>query len=359
MGLIAWFMALTRFEPSVLRAGVMAMLAATAFALGHAGSAGATGGDRGDRAGAGRSAAGVVGGVLAVGGRHRWGVHRGAVAEAPACRAPVGWRLPVAVTLGAQAGVALPSLLVFGRLPVISVVANLSAVPVAGFGDALRHTGGAGRSDACPHRWRMLVMIPADVGTRWVATVARVAAALEPPVGWRRWRVMAARGRRWWRPRCRRWRAAAAVCQSEGAMAIYLITGDDESLVLSAIGDLVKKLVGDGDRTLMVDDFDGEDFEVRRRRRRRPDPAVPHREAGGGRQGSGPLQRRRRGSAGGLPRRPAAHHRSGAGGRRRPHAQGAHRRAEEGRGNDDARPLRPPGPTSDRAGSRSRSRLQA
>lgn len=46
-------------------------------------------------------------------------------------------------------------------------------------------------------------------------------------------------------------------------MACYLITGDDESLMLTAIGDLVKKLVGDGDRTLMVDDFDGEDFELR------------------------------------------------------------------------------------------------
>jgi DNA polymerase-3 subunit delta len=46
-------------------------------------------------------------------------------------------------------------------------------------------------------------------------------------------------------------------------MAVYFITGDDESLVLSAIGDLVKQLVGDGDRTLMVDDFDNEEFEVR------------------------------------------------------------------------------------------------
>lgn len=46
-------------------------------------------------------------------------------------------------------------------------------------------------------------------------------------------------------------------------MPAYLITGDDESLVLSAIGDLLRKLVGDGDRTLMVDDFDGEEYEVR------------------------------------------------------------------------------------------------
>ena len=46
-------------------------------------------------------------------------------------------------------------------------------------------------------------------------------------------------------------------------MPAYLITGDDESLLLTAIGDLVKRLVGDGDRTLMVDDFDSDDFEMR------------------------------------------------------------------------------------------------
>ena len=46
-------------------------------------------------------------------------------------------------------------------------------------------------------------------------------------------------------------------------MTIHLITGDDESLVLSAIGELIKELVGDGDRSLMVDDFDGEEYELR------------------------------------------------------------------------------------------------
>jgi DNA polymerase-3 subunit delta len=46
-------------------------------------------------------------------------------------------------------------------------------------------------------------------------------------------------------------------------MTVYLITGDDESLLLSAISDLVKELVGDGDRSLMVDDFDGEEYELR------------------------------------------------------------------------------------------------
>ena len=40
--------------------------------------------------------------------------------------------LPVAVTLGAQCGVVVPSLLVFGRLSLTGTVANLVAVPVAG-----------------------------------------------------------------------------------------------------------------------------------------------------------------------------------------------------------------------------------
>ena len=46
-------------------------------------------------------------------------------------------------------------------------------------------------------------------------------------------------------------------------MAVHLITGDDESLVLTGVTDLVHRLVGDGDRSLMVDDFDGLDYEVR------------------------------------------------------------------------------------------------
>src|SRR5829696_1720458 len=46
-------------------------------------------------------------------------------------------------------------------------------------------------------------------------------------------------------------------------MSVHYITGDDESLVLAAVGDLVRRLVGDGDRTLLVDDFDGDDYELR------------------------------------------------------------------------------------------------
>jgi DNA polymerase-3 subunit delta len=46
-------------------------------------------------------------------------------------------------------------------------------------------------------------------------------------------------------------------------MAVHLLTGDDESILRSAVHDLVRRLVGDGDRTLMVDEFDGDDYELR------------------------------------------------------------------------------------------------
>lgn len=46
-------------------------------------------------------------------------------------------------------------------------------------------------------------------------------------------------------------------------MAVHLVTGADDSLVIGAVGELVRRLVGDGDRSLMVDDFDGEEYELR------------------------------------------------------------------------------------------------
>ncbi len=46
-------------------------------------------------------------------------------------------------------------------------------------------------------------------------------------------------------------------------MTVHLISGDDESLVLSGVTELVHRLVGDGDRSLMVDEFDAADYEMR------------------------------------------------------------------------------------------------
>ena len=74
VGVIAWFTVLTRFEPSVLRASVMAALAATAVLTGRPIAAVAHAEPhRGHRA-HGRSAAGPLGRLVAVGRRH--GGHR-------------------------------------------------------------------------------------------------------------------------------------------------------------------------------------------------------------------------------------------------------------------------------------------
>jgi DNA polymerase-3 subunit delta len=46
-------------------------------------------------------------------------------------------------------------------------------------------------------------------------------------------------------------------------MSVHLLTGDDESMLRAAVSELVHELVADGDRSLMVDEFDGDDVEVR------------------------------------------------------------------------------------------------
>ncbi len=46
-------------------------------------------------------------------------------------------------------------------------------------------------------------------------------------------------------------------------MAIHLLTGDDESILRAKAHDLVHELVGDGDRSLLVDEFEGEEYELR------------------------------------------------------------------------------------------------
>jgi len=46
-------------------------------------------------------------------------------------------------------------------------------------------------------------------------------------------------------------------------MAIHLLTGDDEALLRAAVSALVAELVGDGERSMMVDEFDDPDDELR------------------------------------------------------------------------------------------------
>jgi competence protein ComEC len=187
VALIAWFMSVTRFEPSVLRAGVMAMLAATAFVLGRQ--------PRPLRLVAIAVTVLVLTDPMLVWSVGFWlsvGATVGVCVAGPWWTArlpgPLWLRRSVGVTLGAQVGVALPSLLVFHRLPLVSPLANLAAVPVAGF--VMLYGLPAGLLGAAlPAPLRRLVMAPAVLGTRWTATVAAVAARLEPGgtiavVGW-------------------------------------------------------------------------------------------------------------------------------------------------------------------------------
>jgi DNA polymerase-3 subunit delta len=46
-------------------------------------------------------------------------------------------------------------------------------------------------------------------------------------------------------------------------MGVHLLTGDDESILRAKAHDLVHQLVGDADRSLMVDEFDDEEYELR------------------------------------------------------------------------------------------------
>jgi DNA polymerase-3 subunit delta len=43
-------------------------------------------------------------------------------------------------------------------------------------------------------------------------------------------------------------------------VSIHVLTGDDESILRAAVNALVQSLVGDGDRALIVDEFDAEDY---------------------------------------------------------------------------------------------------
>ncbi|MEM9040293.1 MAG: ComEC/Rec2 family competence protein [Actinomycetota bacterium] len=189
LGLIAWFVAITRFEPSIVRAGVMAGLSATAFAIGR------------ERAPVRILALAVIGLLIldpllvwSVGFWLSVGATFGVSALGPLLAArlalvdPTGvLALPVGVTLGAQVGVALPSLLVFGRLPLVSIPANLLAVPVAGAVMLLGLPIGL-LAGWCPPLAPVL-MAPFRFGTRWVDTVARIGERLEPDppaqvIGW-------------------------------------------------------------------------------------------------------------------------------------------------------------------------------
>jgi competence protein ComEC len=181
VAVIAWFVALTRFEPSILRAGVMAGLSATAYLTGR------------ERSPVRILALAVIG-LVVIDPLLVWSVGFWLSVGATAGVCTIGpWlarrlavfgplALPLGITLGAQLGVVIPSVLVFGRLPLVSVIANVLAVPVAGF--VMLYGLPAGLVAGSIPALAPAMMLPARVGTRWVDTVARLGARLEPDPPW-------------------------------------------------------------------------------------------------------------------------------------------------------------------------------
>lgn len=191
VGLILWFVSLTRFEPSIVRAGAMASLSATAFVLGR---------ERSPVRILWLAVTGLllidpllvrsVGFWLSVGAT--WGV--AAVGPWVARRLTVlrFLAVPVGVTLGAQVGVVVPAVLVFGRLPLVSIPANLLAVPVAGF--VMLYGLPAGLLAGAVPPLAPVVMLPCRIGVRWVDTISVLGARFEPggAATWVGWGVLVA-----------------------------------------------------------------------------------------------------------------------------------------------------------------------
>lgn len=173
MGVLMWFVLLTRAEPSVLRAAVMAAVVATNAAVGR-------------RQNARVVIAFTVILLLLIDPMLAWSVGFALSVGATAGLAwfsarlgkVVGGRGVLAATLAAQLGTAPVSLAVFGRVPVVSLVANPLALGVAGavmlVGLPVALVAGIVPVMVAPASW--LMSIP--VG--YVAFVASAASAISP-----------------------------------------------------------------------------------------------------------------------------------------------------------------------------------
>lgn len=179
LGVIAFFGLLTRWEPSVLRAGAMAALACTASTLGRPSS----------RL---RLLALAVTGVVLVDPLLVWSLgfqlSVGATIGIGLLAGPLrrvvpgpSWLVePLAVTMAAQVGVAPIAIPAFGGLPLASLPANLLGGVVAAPLTAWGLTGGLLAGVAGPpfDDW---LHLPTRLMAGWLAGVARWAAAL--PLG--------------------------------------------------------------------------------------------------------------------------------------------------------------------------------
>jgi competence protein ComEC len=183
--LLGWFVVMTRAEPSVLRAAMMAAMSAVAFARGR---------DLSAQKALLYSVVVLLAIdpllILSIGMWMSALATCGLIFVSPRVKKYLHgpkWIIdPLATTLGAQFGVLPISLLVFSSAPAISLVTNLLAVPVAGFvmlaglpvafmcGLLITLVGPA-VSPLC-----MVAMLPIQCATRWVWWVAVVGERMSP-----------------------------------------------------------------------------------------------------------------------------------------------------------------------------------
>lgn len=176
-GVILWFVVMTRAEPSVIRAAVMASASATCFALGI-------------RAEPRRLMPLLVLGVMvvdpmlahSVGFALSVGATFGLMwlSSSFARWCGRGWASRgLATTLAAVCGTAPVSLLVFGRVPAVSLLCNPLAVPIAG-AVMLLGIPVAVACAALPAHFASVVMFPIAVAVRLVWWIAHVGASVSP-----------------------------------------------------------------------------------------------------------------------------------------------------------------------------------
>ncbi len=178
IALLAWFVVLTRAEPSVIRACGMAGVTAIAYM-------------RGRSITALKSLliccmvfllidpllAWSVGWWLSVSATLGLALFSSPLSSL--CKGPHWFRLLVAATFAAQLAVLPVSLLVFGRGSFVGLFANLLVLPVAGwvmlFGLPLGLVAGL-----VPHEVGHTLLLPIQISVQWIALVARIASQLEP-----------------------------------------------------------------------------------------------------------------------------------------------------------------------------------
>jgi competence protein ComEC len=181
MAVIGWFAALTRFEPSVVRASWMAALGVTAYTAGA------------PRRSLRMLAIAVAGMVLidpmvvwAAGWWMSVTATFGVAVLAPRLDGllvgPDWLRRPLAVTLGAQLAVAPVLYAVFGTPPIVGIPANLLAVPAAAFVTVAGFPVALGAA-VLPGPW-VVAWLPVRLALTWIVAVARLADRLDPGPPW-------------------------------------------------------------------------------------------------------------------------------------------------------------------------------